>query len=401
MTDKKITQLTELAGADLADDDDFVVRDTSAGVTKKIKKSGLVTALRSLFVSATVSGGRAVIQQPDYPVDVATKGGYAALKILGYTGSTANKAPLQLYSAKASAAGEDVLLSVDYAGNGFPGPITIIKTDGGIETGAYLKVSGHAKNAGSSAGYKEATYKRTMATVWTDTPGASSTESNVVLSLRNVGAAYPAGDAGNCDVLLIVEDSADDVTANGKERLSIRPKGDIFQMFTTHTTDWANATDYERAHLGWDVANNRYVVETQAGGTGTRRELLVKDRKFVTAHSPGSISATTNVMLWPVPRACRIKSVKFSSLTGFTVSGSNFWRVGVTKYASGAYVGDIVNVGNDSIVLNSGVTTDLGTPNATHGTLAAGDVMRVYLNKAVGSPAAIDAPTVVIEWEPT
>ena len=374
--------------------------------TTQVATTAYVKANRAEQAAADASrilaaDGRTVIQQPDYPVDVAAKNNYGAIKLLGYTGATANKAPLQLYSAKESAAGEDVLFSVDYAGNGFPGPITIIKTDGGIETGAYLKVSGHAKNSGTSAGYKEATYKRTMATIWTDTPGASETESNCVLSLRNVGAAYPGGDAGNCDVLLIVEDSADDVTANGKERLSIRPKGDIYQMFTTHTTDWANATNYERAHIGWDVANNRHVVETQAGGTGVRRELLVKDRKFLTASAPGSISATTNALIWPVPRACVIRSVKFSSLTAFTVNGGAFWRVAVTKYASGAYVGDIINVGNDSIALSSGATNDLGTPSATYGVLAAGDIMRVFFNKAVGSPAAIDCPTVVIEWEPT
>lgn len=45
MADKKITQLDELAGVDLDDADDFVVRDTSTSVTKKIKKSGLLTGL--------------------------------------------------------------------------------------------------------------------------------------------------------------------------------------------------------------------------------------------------------------------------------------------------------------------------------------------------------------------
>lgn len=357
-----------------------------------------------VFFSGSTTNGRQIINQPTYPIDVALKNHYAAVQIVGNSQATANKAPLQLYSPKSSPAGEDVILAIDFAGNGFPGPITAIKADGGIVTGAYIIVSGRAKNSGSSALYAEATYKRTMATIWTDTPGASSTESNAVLSLRNNGAAYPAGDAGNCDMLLILEDpTSGATTANGVERLSIRSKGNIYQLFTNHTIDWFAATNYERSHYGWDVANSRLVLETQAGGTGIRRELLVKNRKFLTTSIVGAHSAAgiTSCLVWPVPRACVIKSVKFSSLTAFGVSGVNFWRIGVTKYASGAYTGDIINVGNDSIALSSATSNDLGTPNATQSVLAAGDIVRVFINKAGGAPAAIDNPTVVVEWEPT
>lgn len=356
---------------------------------------------KSIPISGSASNAAAVVTQATYALNITDKGGNAALRLVAATPTAANKAPLQVYSPKTSPQGEDVLATFDFAGNGFPGPITVIKANGGIETGAFLIVSGHAQNTGSSAGYKQATYKRTMATVWTDTPGATSTESNAVLSLRNVGAAYPAGDAGNCDILLIVEDVGDSVIANGIERLSIRPKGDIYQLHTDHTVDWFNATNYERAHLGWDRANSRYVVETQAGGTGTRRELLVKDRKHVMASYAGSLSAAgaTTFANWVAPRACVIKAVKFACLTNFAVNGTNFWRAGALKYTGGALAGSIVAKGSDSVAITASSSYDLGTPDATHSVLAAGDMVRIYAEK-FAAPAAIDSPTVTIEWEP-
>lgn len=53
MTDKKITQLDELLGAGVADDDLLVIRDMSATSTKKIKKSELAAALN---VSPVLTG---------------------------------------------------------------------------------------------------------------------------------------------------------------------------------------------------------------------------------------------------------------------------------------------------------------------------------------------------------
>ena len=43
-TNKKITELTELVGVDLADDDVIPIVDISAGTTHKIQKSTLAAA---------------------------------------------------------------------------------------------------------------------------------------------------------------------------------------------------------------------------------------------------------------------------------------------------------------------------------------------------------------------
>ena len=53
-TNKKITELTELAEADLADDDVLPIVDISAGQTFKVRKSTLASALAGVAsLSAT------------------------------------------------------------------------------------------------------------------------------------------------------------------------------------------------------------------------------------------------------------------------------------------------------------------------------------------------------------
>lgn len=394
MPNKKISELTAASTLDGTE----TVPIVQGGTTKRSTVADI--AQSGTIVREPTAAGQ-TIQQALYAVDVSIKGGKGALMLVTADQASANKGALQVSSPRVSPAAEDVLASFDFAGSGFPGPITIIAGDGGIETGAYLVVSGHAKNTGSSARYHEGTLLRTMAAIWNDFIPASAAESTCVLTLRNNGPAYPSGDGGNCNVLLVIEDtSAGGGTGSatpGNERLAIRPKGDIYQHFTTHTTDAFQATDYERAHIGWDVTNSRHVIETQAGGTGTRRELLVKDRKFVTIASQGTFSATTSLGWWAAPRDCKIKAVKFVNETGFGVSGAAFWRAAVTLYIAGAYSSDIVNKGSDSAVISTDVPFDCGTPAST--TITAGQVLRVFINK-VGAPANMVTPTFIIEWEP-
>ncbi|HEX7276038.1 MAG TPA: hypothetical protein VF244_01565 [Acidimicrobiales bacterium] len=344
------------------------------------------------IVQATPAAGQAITQGDSSPGT-----GQPALTIVTTSGP---KPGLHIFDPNTGGTDvEDALLTLDWAGSAFPGPLVTITSQGVIHTGGALVVSGHPQNAGPSSLYQPGTLLRTMVGIWNDFIPAAAADSTCVLTLRNNGAAYPAGDGGNCNVIHIVEDTSSGDAAPGNTRLAIRPKGDIYTHFTAHSsnTDALLATNYERAYQGWDAPNSRYVVETQAGGTGTRRELLVKDRKFVAAGATGSVAASLTLMWWAVPRDLKVKAVRFVNETALGVSGSNFWRVRVLRYVAGNYSSDIVDYGSDSAAFSTDTVFTTTTPATT--TVVAGNVLRIAVDK-IGSPAALVTPSIVVEWEP-
>ena len=87
-TNKKITELTELVTADLAEDDVIPIVDISAGTTHKIKKSTLAAAVAGVAeISATsplavdASIGDVTISTGTIPVNKGGTGATIALSL--------------------------------------------------------------------------------------------------------------------------------------------------------------------------------------------------------------------------------------------------------------------------------------------------------------------------------
>ena len=79
-TNKKITELTELVKADLADDDVLAIVDVSAGETFKVRKSTLASALAGVASLAATT-----------PVAVSAGTGSVTISGVDYEGTFAGK----------------------------------------------------------------------------------------------------------------------------------------------------------------------------------------------------------------------------------------------------------------------------------------------------------------------
>jgi hypothetical protein len=226
-------------------------------------------------VSAQASGALYITQPgpPEAPTD-------NGLRIISKSGSIP---ALELYDPQTGPGDvEDTLFATNFADNGFPGPIFSISTSGQVSDGGSLIVSGHPTNDGPSSGFQQGTPLRGMIFAWNDEAPPIPGQSTVVISARNNGAPYPYGDGGNSNIFQAVEDVYPRQVAPGLAgspgytRWVVRPKGDQYTFLTDLTGDAFNATNYERFHQGWDRTTDQYVLETQAGGTGVIRNLLLQ-----------------------------------------------------------------------------------------------------------------------------
>ena len=115
MVDKKISELTNIAGADMADNDEFVVVDTSANVTKAITFAGLKEAIDYATAAQGVLADTAL--QPGDLATVATTGAYDDLSGLPTLGSAAATAVTDYATAAQGALADTALQPSDMVGS--------------------------------------------------------------------------------------------------------------------------------------------------------------------------------------------------------------------------------------------------------------------------------------------
>lgn len=138
-----------------------------------------------------------------------------------------------------------------------------------------------------------------------------------------------------------------------------------------------------------------------AGITATKLGGVANDRPVIIPI--GAVSATTTVVAFVAPSAGALKSAKLVNKNAVSVSDTDYWTIElIDKGGAGA--------GTDSIVakttqetggsaLEAYVALDLGTLDATHKVLAAGDVVALVITKS-GSAAALAEASLALVWNP-